>query len=814
MPSTYSNVHGQTSPAQTVSTVDMPPKSDLKEHSNSFDSRTESGYIECVFHLSSSIQPEEQQCNGSPSSLKMPSHDTFDSALPDEPTRLLENDFPNSSPQEQTGCSSSCVTWDEKTEIVEPKGQDSDGDEASRMLQTIQDLETLERAPVSIRNVDQMDILLVDENSPKSISGGNQIDEIESETDNYMDALNTIDSEFESDFDCQTKREVEQYSNLINEGTEDGDYKIHESEHHQSNLESCTTSHSSSDQGLSLNSPNSVPSVCLANEQTILAAGKSPHSESSPVIEASTAFLDDSKRESVISNLSSSTSAISNSHAPMDDKVRSSFLESRESSADVTGVHSVKFWTNGGLLGLEPSKPPDFRLSNHVNPDSHPSTCPVMQTGGLSSGKLDMSVENSVSIEKDMPSKCSTSHPGYHEDDASIKKKSWGFSPAGLDTKPEILNVSGPVTPRTELPAIRDETISTETNKKDSENSSRGYGLGHALLMNGFRRNVPLVQDEKSERASSANSNAFEETSKPQSVLYQTYPEIEFKKQFGHESPVNSLPSSPPLEQMKISFHPINGFETSKLKLKFPDGSHSNENIRDMFPSFQLVPEPAASLHDTDFDSDDDTFCQSSPCMSDDCLSHHSESNSEQWESGETPSNKDHELYDALCRVQSTESVSTSQELEGVAHGTIHLDFRHIANGVEQSQSGLLLDLPSFDVVNPLLKQEIKHDSNPRVLPEVQYPKQSMPPPPPLPPLQWRVSKPHSDVIEENQYAVSEALDHMFDLTLLESTDCQHSETVLARQQQNVEANACKPDSKVVEVVFFLCFLHIRFNTV
>ena len=831
---TSANVRGQTSPSRTVSTVDMALKSDLGDHSNSFDSRTGSGYIECVFHLSSPIQPEEQQPKGSSSGLKMQSHDTFDSASPDGQTKLLENGFPHNSPQKQTGCSSSCVTWDEKTEIVEPKGQESDGDEASEMLPTICNLETQERAPVSIRNVDkmdillvddpvsirnvdEMDILLVDENSPKSISGGNQIDEIESETDNYMDALNTIDSESENDFDCQTKREVEQYSSHFNnEGTEDRDNKTLGSEHHPSDLESCTASHSSSNQGMSLNSPNSVPSVCLVHEQPTLIAGKSPPSESSPVIEASADFLDGSKRESVISNLSSSTSPISNSQGPTDDKVRSSFCESQESSADVSSVHSVKFWTNGGLLGLEPSKPPDFSVSNAVNPDSRPSTCSVMQTGDPRSGKLDRLVENSVCIEKDLASKCSTSRPGDQEDGVSIKRKSWGFSSAGLDTKPEKLsdshqsarfghaheqglNVAGPVTPRTELPVVPDETGSIETNKENNENSSRGFGLGHALLVNGFRRNVSLVQDEKSEPASSAKSSAFEETSGHQSVSYQTYPETDFKKQFGRESPINSLSSSPPLEQMKISFHPINGFETSKLKLKFPDGSHCNESIRDMFPSFQLVPDPATPLHDIDFDSDDDTFCRSSPCMSDDCLSHHSESNSEQWECGETLINKDHELYDALCRISSTESVSSSQELEGVAHGTIRADSGHIANGVEPSQSGLLLDLPSFDAVNPLLKQEIKDDSDPRVLLEVQYPKESMPPPPPLPPLQWRALKPDSDMAEEKQYVISEALDHLFDLKLLESTDSQHSEPVLARQQQNVEANACKPKSNVIE---------------
>lgn len=826
MESTSANVHGQTSARQTVSTVDMPLKSDLRGHS--FDSRIGSSHIECVFHLSSSIQPEEQQNMGSSSRLNIESHGSIDSASPGGQIRNIENDFPHISPQEQTGCSSSCVTWDEKAEIMEPKGKESDVDDSSDMLPTICDIETQERAPISIRNADKMDILLVDEESPKSISGVNQIDEFESETDNYMDALNTIDSDFEIDFDCQTKREVERYSNFTNEGTEDRGEKIHESELHPSNPESCTAFDSSLNQGMPLNSLNSVPSVHLVHEQPTLITGKSPHSESSPIIEESADFLDGPKMEFVVSNPTPPTSPIPDPQRQTEDKTRSRFCESQESSADVSSVRSVKFWTNGGLLGLEPSKPPDFSVSNAVNLASHPSTCSVMPTGDPRSGKLDISVENCVSIDKNQVSKCTSSQPGDQEDGVSIKKKSWGFSPVSIDTKPENLsdslqsarfghangqglNVAGPVTPRTELPVALDETISTEGNKDNNENSSRGFGLGHALLINGFRRNLSLVQDGKSEPASPAKSSAIDETSRCQTVPYQTFPETGFKQQFGHESPANSLSSSPPLEQMKISFHPINGFETSKLKLKFPDGSQSNESIRDMFPSFQLVPEPATLLHDIDFDSDDDTYCRSSPCMSDDCLSHHSESNSEQWESGETPINNDQELYDALCRISSIESASSSQEVEGVANGRIHVDSGLAENGAVASQSGLLLDLPSFDAVNPLLKQEVKHDSDPGDLVEVRYPKESMPPPPPLPPLQWCVSKSHLDPAEEKQHVISEALDHLFDLKILESTDSRHSEPVLARQQQNVEV--CKPKSKLIEVIFS-GFLLIRLNGV
>ncbi|KAK8692571.1 hypothetical protein V6N13_076028 [Hibiscus sabdariffa] len=63
-----------------------------------------------------------------------------------------------------------------------------------------------------------------------------------------------------------------------------------------------------------------------------------------------------------------------------------------------------------------------------------------------------------------------------------------------------------------------------------------------------------------------------------------------------------------------------------------------------------LVPVPDIPAHDVTSDSDDNTFCRSSPYMSDDCLSHCYESNIEQWESGETPESKDPELYDALSR--------------------------------------------------------------------------------------------------------------------------------------------------------------------
>ncbi|KAJ0081157.1 hypothetical protein Patl1_10517 [Pistacia atlantica] len=272
-----------------------------------------------------------------------------------------------------------------------------------------------------------------------------------------------------------------------------------------------------------------------------------------------------------------------------------------------------------------------------------------------------------------------------------------------------------------------------------------------------------------------------------------------FVEQFGHGSPLGSLTSSPPLEHMKISFNPIDGLETSKLKLKFPDGNQSHESISDMFASFQLVPEPAIPLHGYGSDSDDDTFCRSSPYMSDDCLSHQSESNSEQWESDESPGgSKDHELYDALCRMSSMEAVSSSLQMEGTTKNGMHVDrglqIIYMENGVEPCLSSL--DLPSFDAMNPVLNGEIK-SNDPKNIQHLENSREVTPLPPPLPPVQWRVTKSHSDVAEEEQYSVSEALEHGLDLKHLGSTIYQQLEpdpaNQLSSEKENVISNC---DSK------------------
>ncbi|KAF3944465.1 hypothetical protein CMV_029070 [Castanea mollissima] len=1029
-------VNGRTSP-QTASTVDT--TLDPGDHANSYDSRTASGYIECVFHPSRSVQPEQQE---SPSSRLMQPNDTLDSIFPEEETKAIVDNFPQSLLQEQIA-SGSCVTWDEKSEIVEPKGHQSDRDEAPETLlsnsdtdthegrgddlrnvdqmdthegrgvnlrnvdqidthegirvnlRNVDHMDTHEGSGVNLRNVDQMDthegrgvnlknvdqmdkhdgrgvtlrivdqmnthegrgvdlrnvdqmdthegrgvdlrnvdqmdthegrgvtLRIVDqmnthegrgvdlrnfdqmdthegrgvdlrnvnqmdthegrgvdltnvdqmdthegrgvnlrnvdqmntsegsgvnlrnvdqiythegrgvnlrnvdqmvthegrgvnlrnddhmdglhhENSLELMSGMNQIDDIESETDNYMDALNTIESESENDIDCQTKREVELYNS---DSDDEGIDVIHElpvnsSDHIPPELESHTASYISSNEGMLSNIPNLDPPESFAHEQMPQMAKISPnldHSVDNDSSESSD-ILDDSNSVSVSGPISSA-SEISDFRDPSMGKIISGFCKSQETPADISGVHSNTFWTNGGLLGLEPSKPPDFTMQNAMKQDSvnrskDETVCPsahgFMLRGDEHEAKQDMLAKKAGVIEKDPSYVCSTS---CQDDGVSTKKTDSGFSPADSDSKCEISVMA----PKTVMPVAPDIKSSyAEGNQENDENSSLVFGLSRRLLANGLYKKVSLVRHDNPEPVSSVDAVGLEQCSGQHRVVNQTIPETTTEEQLGHGSPVDSLTSSPPLEHMKISFHPLNSFETSKLKLKFPDGNQRFEGMRDMFPSFQLVPEPDIPLNDFVSESDDDTFCRSSAYKSDDCLSHHSESNSEPWESGETPEINNLELYDALCRISSGESMSSSMEFVGTANNGVQSDGGNKSadarNGVEPSLSGPFLDLPNFDTVNPVLLQKTNDDSN---LIKLEYPGQPTPQPPPLPPVQWRMSKPHVDVTEDEEDGLFEALKSAFDLKLLGSAMFQQPKPAPAKQQDaNKEADVVEQKSK------------------
>jgi len=396
-------------------------------------------------------------------------------------------------------------------------------------------------------------------------------------------------------------------------------------------------------------------------------------------------------------------------------------------------------------------------------------------------------------------SKSSTS---CHSDkNGSDKKTPWRFLPTDLSTKHERygdshssnrlnddqVRNSSAVIRETKHAVTADVNAisSTEVSQRNGENESQIFGLGNRFLSNGFQRKVSLVHGEKSESPSSMKAGAFN-----QKIRSQMFTDRIF-----------SPSSSPPLQHIKISFQPISGLETSKLKLKFPDGSIRQDGSRDLLPAFQLVPEPASPRHDIGSDSDDNTFCRSSPYMSDDGLSRHSDSNSDEWESDDSPPTNNNELYDALRRISSAESVSSSVEIDTTRHGSFHVDSGHKSPNVETClepcQSGRTLDLPSLSALNPLFEQQMKIGSDGKDFPKSYLAKEPTPVPPPLPPMEWRVMKSDSDLTISKQDSVSETLNHALEPTILGSTiSSQFKPSQSMQHQSSDETIAFTPKSK------------------
>ncbi|PPR99033.1 hypothetical protein GOBAR_AA21624 [Gossypium barbadense] len=619
------------------------------------------------------------------------------------------------------------VTWDEKAEIVESKAGNRDIYEVPEMNF---DVDVQEIGIANARNGDQVHIPFNDVDAPQASIIENQNDEIESEPDNYMDALNTIESESENDIECHRKQEVEQCSendiecqrelglersedanNVSNENREDEEVVMDDNvDSNSSIIEPSASSNIISSNGMSGSSSDPVASENIPCEQVPQISGKSsdPDRTSNTGLCISEEICNGSQAEFIISDPSpSSGSTVSDMHDPASDRIMNSVNDSQNSQTESSSVHSVGFWTNGGLLGLQPSKPPDFAVST-VGQGSAATTSEVFGPPNQILMSLQDGLKgNAGTVVENANLDANLGRPVNSHFNDNLDN---------LNGVGSILNTSlphgnkNPVNPNIKATSI-------DSDEEDDDKSSRMFGLGHKLLVNGFRRKVSIGNDDDSEPATSTKTGVLEPRNEQQCISYQKIPQTTVNEQIGNGSPINSLTSSPPLEHMKISFNPLDGFGTSKLKLQFPDGNHYHENIRDMFPSFQLVPVPAISAHGVASDSDDDTFCRSSPYMSDYCLSHCSESNSEQWESGEAPESNDPALYDALSRLSSMESVSSCLQVGGAANNGICVNGgnkKHIAPGSSAAEPSLSmpLDLPGFDVINPVLHDETKSNSD------------------------------------------------------------------------------------------------------
>ncbi|KAL8103617.1 protein SCAR3-like isoform X2 [Apium graveolens] len=808
------NFGGETSPSQTFSTYDAASKFENGNQFNSFDSRTVSGYGECVSSPSYTLKFDGREPEEVFSRLTMNHSDTIDESLYEE-SRAVADGI-----QEQTGARSSGVSWDEKIEIVEPIGPHSNSEESLDVPRNI-DPDPLEGEATNFK-VDYCS----NDSTPKSVTGANQLDDIDSETDNFMDALNTIESESETDLECQTKRELEHLSALNIVAV---DKSIHELTQHMnstlSNLNSNVPSHFSTNIASSEDNHDSIPLEpdCFLSEKTSIAkpssttsecyvrvpspcdTGKSSNLESLP---SSDVIEDDDitgpNAESISGNLSSSIPTEPIVQSLKSETGLSSPSKSQKSPSGAPGVTGINFWTNGGLLGLQPSKPPDFSALDCVHDDAMVPSSRGNILNGEENALGTNIFQNSKISKQDRSAKCTASFRDDQEDSISIMKSSLRslqpptnsinerstnlhHSFSSNQSHNPFLSENSRMVPGTK----KQKNIEVEA-AKSLESSSRIFEVGSNLFANGQGKASSFSDDN---RLSSSTTGVSERKSVHHA--FQTFSGRTFIEQFGSESTFMSPASSPPLEHMKISFQPIDGFEISKLKLKFPNGSESQESSKDVFPTFQLVPEESISLQDVVSDSDDDTFCDSSPHGSDDCLSHYSESDSEEWETRESTRCDDNARYDAFCE-NSTESVSSNLDTGRIADGLSTNASKHQNLYNETVTEHTQTDLPSFDILSNSFKKDLHDDNETKSQLDSEFSNDPAPPPPPLPPVEWRGMKPDPDMSMDKQIPSFEGSAHEF-YKLSTSTISQQPKPAPVNHD-NTEAVACTTNRKHPDV--------------
>ncbi|KAL9232157.1 hypothetical protein vseg_007296 [Gypsophila vaccaria] len=433
---------------------------------------------------------------------------------------------------------------------------------------------------------------------------------------------------------------------------------------------------------------------------------------------------------------------------------------SGQMSFESTNSYSPAFWSNGTLFGLQPSKPTVISMSNPV------SAAPV------SSGNADVVDQYSPRVDNPAGAMSSvkTSYPGNNlgsdsQDVGSLNHVSKGVSGKknnkSLPDDETIINNdavardlgNGHVpSHKITVPAgpVSKNVFGEVTNTGEDRPSILSL-LAQNLLKNGLRRSGSWGYEDKSKPNNPVATNVFDNRSS------EAVSDLVSQTNFNNGktgSPVNSPPPSPPLEHMKISFRPLGGFETSRLKLKYPEGIDHHEMTIETFPSFQLVPESTRLQHDLGSDSDDDTFCRSYPCISDYSLSHRSDSDSEQWETGDTSDSNDHEALDGLRRISSLNSACSSSHFDDI-------DPRIY------SMSGPTSQLPTLGSTNKFSYEEMKVCLNPEAY-SSHFPDLTSQPPP-LPPLQWHISKRLSHATEKKPEQGSKSLNQSFDSQILES---------------------------------------------
>ncbi|KAJ6850869.1 protein SCAR3-like [Iris pallida] len=803
---------------------DMISNSEVERESALLDSETRVNFQ--VADTPSMVQNELEYIGSPPSASNINPSDDLVSVLHNDPVKDTHNvpvkdttdDEPQDSMQQESVPSSCSVTWDEKTEIVKPTSPKMVNE---ALVDRVEDLESLPLNFVSsnlgcenamVGNINQEYIEFQIETIPVSSTSGNHLDEVNSEKENYMDANTILESETDKDGECQTKQEPKSLSNFSN-----GDSKFYMSElkertasslycnDAQSPAASCSSTTDYLCPGLSnlivadgfdhgqsmcatdfIPKCDSVGSECQTKQDLKSLSNFSNGDlkyEISELKENTASSLDCIDAQSPAASCSSAIDYLSprlsnltavngfdhdqsmcttdfvtkhdssvecdysGSHIPNVSGVSGSEGLNAESSnvneqselfevtkakifkpedplAASLRVPSFSCWTNGAILGVAPSKPPDFGL--------------LHGRSVANSEAPDMSRENMTNSQNSQESFQGPSHvPGFANAESQYN---------GCD---QSISAS----------------ISHLAHKFLANNLQRRISINHAdvptpsELMNGdFKKSqeIPL-QNEHQELPNGFLHHASR-------ALDKEKVEVGSSGKSVSTSP-NPGSSSPPMEHMKISFHSMNGLQTSKLNLEFSSGN-LHESVRDLtFPSFRLIYGPSTCLLDSGSESDDDTFCRSS-YSSQDILSPRSESNSDLWGEDERNGSQKHELSDDSCRISSpTTFISSSLEFEKMDGCSIYpvpeSENLEDESGTVAFGSDPIRDLPDIDFMIFAKKQHKERCNSLSVVPIDSKPlSPNELPLPRLPPMQWRVVKPSSS-LEHKRFAFDDVVNHL-----------------------------------------------------
>ncbi|KAK3159773.1 hypothetical protein QOZ80_1BG0050910 [Eleusine coracana subsp. coracana] len=470
-------------------------------------------------------------------------------------------------------------------------------------------------------------------------------------------------------------------------------------------------------------------------------------------------------------------------------------LENRCASVDISpnsssisiGLSSVKLWTNAGLFGLEPSKPPVFGSQDGPRENSGPGSREPQQVPSsehtefhsskpTESAVLDASNGN-TSITSSFVGKLVGIRPGSANSISSGANQSAAIKPDSVHSQTDgPSDCSSSFEHNVHKNSIGKHASISELleSEGNAEHGSRTYSstdidgrnnmhmvsassfssIAQRFLANTLQRRTSPKYNDISASArvntdASANdqSNLNHVAEQSESVFEGSQFEKNtengmngFSKSSIFSSRRCSEKSSPPLEYMKISFHPMSSFEMSKMNLDLCDGNFNEISDDMMLPTFQLLSESSVPQPGSGSESEDDTFGRSYSYSSYDDLSPRLYSNSEVWDQEDGAGLEEHELYDDSN--QSAAPISSYMEFEQMnlsgMKSAVSLADQNVLGTLEPHT---VEELPNFDTLMSRSGNQNGETSIPHNPVNLPLDEDQLPPPPPLPPMQWRMMR-------------------------------------------------------------------------